>query len=100
MQFQTKLETPISIRHFLPVGVATLLKASILMKIAFLFVRFHQYESCVQAAKFMKLADYIKWTKETADDYHIRIDNRTTIEITHMGISGITGSGKSYFCKL
>lgn len=49
--------------------------------------------------KFINLADYIKWTKETADDYQIRIDNRTTIEITHMGISGITGSGKSYFLQ-
>lgn len=61
--------------------------------------RFYMYEfvntKVFEQKEFQTLSEYISWSKETADDYHIRIDNRTTIELTHMGISGITGSGKS-----
>lgn len=41
--------------------------------------------------------DYLEWSKETTDDYSIRIDERTTIPLFHYLISGLTGSGKSLF---
>lgn len=65
--------------------------------------RFYVYEfidtQVFEQQVFRTLSEYIEWTQVTTDDYQIRVDNRTTVDLTHMGISGITGAGKSFFLQ-
>lgn len=43
--------------------------------------------------------ELIEWTNEIAHDYDLRLDERTTVPIHHMGLVGQTGSGKSFFIQ-
>lgn len=45
-------------------------------------------------------SDLIEWANKTADDYALRLDERTTVPLHHMGLSGQTGSGKSFFIQM
>ncbi|WP_207289787.1 FtsK/SpoIIIE domain-containing protein [Senegalia massiliensis] len=45
-------------------------------------------------------SDFIEWSNETSDDYSLRLDNRTTVPLHHMGLVGQTGSGKSFFIQI
>lgn len=45
-------------------------------------------------------SDLIEWANMTADDYELRLDERTTVPLHHMGLSGQTGSGKSFFIQM
>ncbi|HLR23464.1 MAG TPA: FtsK/SpoIIIE domain-containing protein [Pseudogracilibacillus sp.] len=44
--------------------------------------------------------ELIEWTKETADDYELRLDERTTLPLHHIALVGQTGSGKSFFIQM
>jgi len=44
--------------------------------------------------------ELIEWTNKTADDYALRLDERTTVPFHHLGLSGQTGSGKSFFIQM
>ena len=44
--------------------------------------------------------DYLAWIDETSDDYSLRLDERTTVDLHHLGLSGQTGSGKSFFIQM
>ncbi|WP_303984684.1 FtsK/SpoIIIE domain-containing protein [Niallia circulans] len=45
-------------------------------------------------------SDLIKWSSNTADDYALRLDERTTVPLHHMALVGQTGSGKSFFIQM
>lgn len=45
-------------------------------------------------------SELIEWANKTADDYALRLDERTTVPLHHMGLSGQTGSGKSFFIQM
>jgi len=44
--------------------------------------------------------DLIEWSNKTADDYALRLDERTTVPFHHLGLVGQTGSGKSFFIQM
>src|SRR5699024_11971097 len=44
--------------------------------------------------------ELIEWTKETADDYELRLDERTTLPLHHIALVGQTGSGKSFVIQM
>ncbi|WP_079708021.1 helicase HerA domain-containing protein [Paraliobacillus ryukyuensis] len=44
--------------------------------------------------------DLIEWSRKTANDYALRIDERATVPFHHMGLVGQTGSGKSFFIQM
>lgn len=50
--------------------------------------------------EFKTEQEYLHWTNETSDDYNIRLDERTTCPMHHTGISGQTGSGKSFLIQM
>lgn len=50
--------------------------------------------------EFKTKDDYLKWINVTTDDYSLRLDERTTVPIHHLGLAGQTGSGKSFFIQM
>lgn len=42
----------------------------------------------------------IKWTNKTTNNYELRLDERTTVSLHHLGLAGQTGSGKSFFIQM
>lgn len=44
--------------------------------------------------------DLIEWANKTADDYALRLDERTTVPFYHLGLAGQTGAGKSLFIQM
>lgn len=49
--------------------------------------------------EFSRLDKYVDWFSETANDYQLRLDARTTVNFHHAGIAGQTGSGKTVFLE-
>src|SRR5699024_11044784 len=45
-------------------------------------------------------SDLSEWSNKTSDDYTLRLDERTTVPLHHMGLVGQTGSGKSFFIQM
>lgn len=44
--------------------------------------------------------ELIEWSNKTANDYALRLDERATVPIHHMGLTGQTGSGKSFTIQM
>src|SRR5690625_1091993 len=51
-------------------------------------------------AEFKTEEDYLTWTNITSNEYSLRLDERTTVPFHHLGLSGQTGSGKSFFIQM
>ncbi|EXJ23867.1 hypothetical protein ADIAL_0659 [Alkalibacterium sp. AK22] len=43
--------------------------------------------------------ELVDWSNKTSNDYTLRLDERATVPLHHMGLVGQTGSGKSYFIQ-
>ncbi len=50
--------------------------------------------------KIKSASDLIVWSNKTADDYALRLDERATVPLHHLGLVGQTGSGKSFFIQM
>lgn len=49
---------------------------------------------------FNKLENYLNWCKETSNRYEIRLDERTTVLLHHLGLAAQTGGGKSFALQM
>ncbi|TCI52066.1 DUF87 domain-containing protein [Exiguobacterium sp. SH5S13] len=59
---------------------------------------FYAVESNNQV-EIKSVKELIDWSNKTSNDYSIRLDERTTVPLHHMGLVGQTGSGKSFFIQ-
>lgn len=59
---------------------------------------FYAVESNNQV-EIKSVKDLIDWSNKTSNDYSLRLDDRTTVPLHHMGLVGQTGSGKSFFIQ-
>src|SRR5699024_6224414 len=60
---------------------------------------FYEIDSQKQL-EFKTKAQYLSWSNITSDEYSLRLDQRTTIPFHHLGLTGQTGSGKSFFIQM
>src|SRR5690625_3616227 len=60
---------------------------------------FYEIDSQKQL-EFKTKAQYLSWSNITSDEYSLRLDERTTVPFHHLGLTGQTGSGKSFFIQM
>lgn len=60
---------------------------------------FYEIDSQKQL-EFKTKAQYLSWSTITSDEYSLRLDERTTVPFHHLGLTGQTGSGKSFFIQM